>query len=142
MIAISYLAAEICHHNDLIRHFSIKAQKPPKGIRLLMNRNKMFGSFPVLTGWPLKELPQNWNCLAHYHTMLHFDALKIYRRGKHCEKRRNCNKPFLLFSHFFLSCMALIFHFRCTLKVCFNLDQSKTLSSCNGLSCRKLIKSK
>ena len=23
-------------------------------------------------------------------TMLHFDALKIYSCGKHCEKRRNC----------------------------------------------------
>ena len=28
--------------------------------------------------------------LSHYHTMLHFDALKIYSYGKHCEKRRNC----------------------------------------------------
>ena len=25
-----------------------------------------------------------------YHTMPHFDALKIYSYGKHCEKRRNC----------------------------------------------------
>ena len=42
-----------------------------------------------------------WQChsLTHYHTMPHFDALKIYRCGKHCEKRRNCllkaNSPFL-----------------------------------------------
>ena len=28
--------------------------------------------------------------LTHYHTMLHFDALKIYSHGKHWEKRRNC----------------------------------------------------
>ena len=28
--------------------------------------------------------------LTHYHTMPHFDALKIYSCGKHCEKRRNC----------------------------------------------------
>ena len=28
--------------------------------------------------------------LTHYHTMLHFDALKIYSCGKLCEKRRNC----------------------------------------------------
>ena len=27
--------------------------------------------------------------LTHYHTMLYFDALKIYSCGKHCEKRRN-----------------------------------------------------
>ena len=29
-------------------------------------------------------------CLTHYHTMPHFDALKIYSCGKHYEKRRNC----------------------------------------------------
>ena len=26
--------------------------------------------------------------LSHYHTMPHFDTLKIYSYGKHCEKRR------------------------------------------------------
>ena len=30
------------------------------------------------------------NALTNYHTILHFDALKIYSCGKHCEKRRNC----------------------------------------------------
>ena len=38
--------------------------------------------------------------LTHYHTMLHFDTLKIYSCGKHCEKRRNCLlqaiSPFLI----------------------------------------------
>ena len=43
--------------------------------------------------------------LTHYHTMPHFDALKIYSCGKHCEKRRNCQIN-----------MALNFHFKCTLK--------------------------
>ena len=28
--------------------------------------------------------------LTHYCTMPHFDAVKIYSCGKHCEKRRNC----------------------------------------------------
>ena len=60
--------------------------------------------------------------------MLHFDALKIY----------NCNKQFLLFSQCFLHYMVLIFRFECTLKmssaICFNLDQSKILSSGNGLT--------
>ena len=28
--------------------------------------------------------------LTHYHTMTHFDTLKIYSCGKHCDKRRNC----------------------------------------------------
>ena len=27
---------------------------------------------------------------SHYHTIPHFDALKIYSSGKHCKKRRNC----------------------------------------------------
>ena len=27
---------------------------------------------------------------THYHTMLYFDALKIYSCGKDCEKKRNC----------------------------------------------------
>ena len=51
------------------------------------------------------------NGLTHYHTIPHFDALKIYSCGKHCEERRNCT-----FSKCFLTCMALIFHFKCTLK--------------------------
>ena len=28
--------------------------------------------------------------LTHYHTVAHFDALKIYSCRKRCEKRRNC----------------------------------------------------
>ena len=28
--------------------------------------------------------------LTHYQTVPHFDAVKIYSCGKHCEKRRNC----------------------------------------------------
>ena len=28
--------------------------------------------------------------LNHYHTMPHFEAIKIYSCGKHCEKRKNC----------------------------------------------------
>ena len=28
--------------------------------------------------------------LTHYHTMPHFDTLKIYSCGKHCKKRRYC----------------------------------------------------
>ena len=43
------------------------------------------------------------NGLTHYHTMPHFDELKIYSCGKHCEKRKKiaCNKQFLLFSTVF-----------------------------------------
>ena len=48
-----------------------------------------------------------------------------------------CNKQFLLFSQCFLPYMVLIFHFKCSFKmssaICFNLDQSKILSSGNGL---------
>ena len=47
------------------------------------------------------------------------------------------NKQFLLFLQCFLPYMALIFPFKCTLKmssaICSKLDQSKILSSGNGL---------
>ena len=36
------------------------------------------------------RMKDNFNILTHYHTMPHFDTLKIYGCGKHCEKRRNC----------------------------------------------------
>ena len=42
-------------------------------LKLLLLRNAIY------FGW-----------LAHHHTVPHFDALKIYSCGKHCEKRRNC----------------------------------------------------
>ena len=45
-----------------------------------------------------------------------------------------CNMQFLLFSQCFLPYMALIFHFKMLSAICFNLDQSKTLSSGNGLT--------
>ena len=55
-----------------------------------------------------------------------------------------CNKQFLLFSQYFLPYMALIFHFKCIFKmssaICFNLDQSKILSSGNGLNDRSVSK--
>ena len=57
--------------------------------------------------------------LTHNHTMLHFDELNIYSCAKHCEKGEiACNKQFLLFTQPLLLCMALIFHFECTLKCC------------------------
>ena len=57
------------------------------------------------------------NVLTHYHTMPHFQALKIHSCGKHCEKRRNCLlQAFVLFSQCFLPYIAIIFHFKCTLK--------------------------
>ena len=58
--------------------------------------------------------------LTYYHTMPHFDALKIYSCGKHCKKRRNCLlqaiSPFQ--TMFSTLSMVLIFHFKCTLKCC------------------------
>ena len=51
------------------------------------------------------------------HYQPHFDAIKTYSCQKHGEKGEiACNKQFLLFSQCFLPCMALIFHFKCTLK--------------------------
>ena len=57
--------------------------------------------------------------LTHYHTMPHFDALKIaYIAVENIVREREiaCNKQFLLFPQCSLPCMALIFHFKCTLK--------------------------
>ena len=49
-----------------------------------------------------------------------------------------CNKQFLLFVLCFLPFLALIFsfymHFEILSAICFNLDQSKIMSSGNGLS--------
>ena len=47
--------------------------------------------------------------LTYYHTMPHFDALKIKSCGKHCEKRRNCLKRATYHFLCFLPYMALIF---------------------------------
>ena len=64
----------------------------------------------------MKLNPKQQTCqLIHYHTILHFDTLKIYSCGKHYEKGEiACNKLFLLFSQCFLTYMALIFHLKCT----------------------------
>ena len=45
-----------------------------------------------------------------------------------------CNKQFLLFSQCFLPYMVLIFHFKMSSAICFSLDQSKILSSGDGLT--------
>ena len=57
--------------------------------------------------------------LAHYHTMMHVDALKIYCIAVENIVRKGeiaCDKQFLLSSQFFLPYMPLIFHFKCTLR--------------------------
>ena len=66
----------------------------------------------------IKKLTEGFlDLLTHYHTMPHFDTLKIcsweniVRKGEIA-----CNKQFLLFSQCFLPYMALTFHFKCTLK--------------------------
>ena len=81
----------------------------------------------------------NLSILSHYHAMPHFDALKIYSPGKHARKEEiACNKQFLLFSQRFLPYMAFFFisfkmHSKMSSAICFDLDQSKTLSSGNRL---------
>ena len=55
--------------------------------------------------------------LTHYHTMLHFDALKYIAVENNVRKGEiACKKQFLLFSQCFLPYKPLIFHFKCTLK--------------------------
>ena len=60
-----------------------------------------------------------YQCLTHYHTMAHFDALNIYSCRKLCEKRRNyLQQAISPFSQCFLPYMAVFSHFKCTLKCC------------------------
>ena len=54
--------------------------------------------------------------LTHYHTMLHFDALKIAVKNIVRKGEITSYKKFLIFSQCFLPYMALIFHFKCTSK--------------------------
>ena len=77
--------------------------------------------------------------LTTYHAMLHFDALKIYSCGKHGEKRRNCLEqaisPFLtMFSTLYDTYFSFKMHLKMSIAICFNLDQSKILSSGNELT--------
>ena len=71
--------------------------------------------------------------------MPHFDILQICNCGKQHEKRRNCLLTSnFTFAHDVSTQYGTFFHFKRTLEmssaVCFNLDQSKILSSGNGLS--------
>ena len=77
--------------------------------------------------------------LTHYHTMPHFDALKIYSCPKHCEKRRNClykaiSHFLTMFSTVYGTYFSFEMHFKMSSAICFNLDQFKILSSGNGLT--------
>ena len=88
---------------------------------------------------------KNWNCvlkaysyLTHYHTIPHFDALKIHSYGKYCEKRRYCllkaiSRFFTMFSTLYGTYFLFLIHFKMSYAICFNLDQSKILLSGNGL---------
>ena len=79
------------------------------------------------------------NPLTHYHTMHHFDALKIFSCGKHCEKRRNCLEQAIslfltMFSILYGAHFSFEIYFEMSSAICFNLDQSEILSSGNGLN--------
>ena len=45
---------------------------------------------PTYTEYASISFKLHLHSLNNYHTIPHFDALKIYSCGKHCEKRRNC----------------------------------------------------
>ena len=90
-----------------------------------------------------REKSSIWQHLTHCHTMPHFDVLKIYRCGKR-ERRKNCLQqaisPFL--TMFFIlhdTYFSFQMHFKMLPAICFNLDQSKFLSSGNGLNCLQMI---
>ena len=76
--------------------------------------------------------------LTNYHTMLHFEAPKIYSGGKVWEKEKLLVTSNFSFSHnVFYLIWSLFFILRALENVVCNLfqcDQSKILSSCNGLN--------
>ena len=64
---------------------------------------------------------KSWDCvgleLTHYHTMPHFEALKIYSCGRHCEKKEKLLVTSnFSFSHIVFYPIWHIIHFECTLK--------------------------
>ena len=68
--------------------------------------------------------------LTHYHTIPHFDALKIYSCGKQCEKRKNClwqaiSPSTTMFSNLYGTYFPFLMHFKMSSAICFNLDKSK-----------------
>ena len=75
--------------------------------------------------------------LTHYHTMPHFEAMKIYRCGKNCEERScllQVISPFLtMFSTLYGTYLPFSMHFKKSSAICFNLDKTKILLSGNGL---------
>ena len=82
--------------------------------------------------------------VTHYYTMPHSDALKKYSCGKHCEKRRNCllqaiSPSLTMFSTLYGTYIPFHMHFKISSAICFNLNQSKILSSGNGLNAVQLI---
>ena len=78
--------------------------------------------------------------LTPYYTIPHFDALKIYSCGKHCEKRRYCllqaiSSFLTMFSTLYGNHFPFKMHFNFNMSSanCFSLDQSKILLSGNRL---------
>ena len=70
--------------------------------------------------------------------MTHFDSLKIYSFGKHCEKRRNCllqaiSHFLTMFCTLYGTYFSFLMHCKMSSAICFTLDQSKILSSGNWL---------
>ena len=71
----------------------------------------------------------------HYHTTPHFDAIKIYSCGKTLWKKKKLlvTSNFSFSHNVFYSYFPFEMHFKTSSAICFNLDQSKILSSGNGL---------
>ena len=74
--------------------------------------------------------------ITHWPHNAPFWRTKIDSCGKHCEKRRNCLlQPISPFPTTLSTLYGTSFSFHCKMwsVICFNLDQSKVLSSGNGL---------
>ena len=98
-------------------------------------------SFSILFEWVEQSysLLNVASYLTHFHTMPHFNPLKIYSCRKHCEKKRNCLSQAIslflsMFSTLYGAHFSFWMHFKMLSAICFTLDQSNILLSGSGLS--------
>ena len=88
-----------CHYNILIIHTKV-LQVYYFIIVTCKLRHKAENCEQLLVSQ--KNVPLQKRILTQYQTMRHFDKLKIYTCGKHCEKGDSaCNKKFIIFLRMF-----------------------------------------
>ena len=87
--------------------------QPAQSAQADMGRN-----FPPSFKFSTWERTSLHHDLTHYHTMPHFDPLKIYIYGKHCEEKEKLlvTSNFSFSHNVFYPIWHFFFHFKCILK--------------------------